>query len=58
MEKYLTKNPEKNIIFRCEKVTETEIIDAININIKIEFVNDIKKNYSWNWELSRDVLKA
>ncbi|MBS4535110.1 NAD(P)/FAD-dependent oxidoreductase [Clostridium sp. D2Q-14] len=37
------ENPEKNIICRCEKVTEYEIIDAINRNIPIESVDAVKR---------------
>jgi len=37
------ENPEKNIICRCEKVTESEIIDALNRGISIESLDAIKR---------------
>ena len=37
------ENSEKNIICRCEQVTESEIIDALNRNIPINSINAIKK---------------
>ncbi|WP_032122295.1 NAD(P)/FAD-dependent oxidoreductase [Clostridium amazonitimonense] len=37
------ENPEKNIICRCEKVTESEIIDAMNRGIKIKSTDAIKR---------------
>ncbi|MGM0379702.1 MAG: NAD(P)/FAD-dependent oxidoreductase [Bacillota bacterium] len=37
------ENPEKNIICRCEKVTEAEIIDAINRGIPIDSLDAIKR---------------
>lgn len=35
-------DPEKNIICRCEKVTEKEIIDALHRGIPITFIDGIK----------------
>ncbi len=37
------EDPEKNIICRCEKVTESEIIDAIHRNIPINSIDAIKR---------------
>jgi glycerol-3-phosphate dehydrogenase len=37
------EDPAKNIICRCEKVTEAEIIDAIHRNIKISSIDAIKR---------------
>jgi len=37
------KSPEKNIICRCEKVTEAEIIDAIHRGIPIDSLDAIKR---------------
>ncbi|MGO1479453.1 NAD(P)/FAD-dependent oxidoreductase [Senegalia sp. (in: firmicutes)] len=37
------KDPKKNIICRCEKVTEYEIIDAMNRNIPIKSIDAIKR---------------
>lgn len=37
------ENKAKNIICRCEKVTESEIIDAINRGIKIDSLDAIKR---------------
>jgi glycerol-3-phosphate dehydrogenase len=36
-------DPKKNIICRCEKVTESEILDAIHRNIPINSIDAIKK---------------
>jgi len=36
-------SPEKNIICRCEKVTEAEIVDAIHRGIKINSLDAIKR---------------
>ena len=36
-------NPEKNIICRCEKVTEAEIIDAMNRKVPIDSTDAIKR---------------
>ncbi len=37
------EDPAKNIICRCEKVTEAEIVDAIHRNIKINSIDAIKR---------------
>ena len=37
------EDPEKNIICRCEKVTEAEIVDAIHRNIKVNSIDAIKR---------------
>lgn len=37
------EDPEKNIICRCEKVTESEIIDALNRGLTINHVDGIKR---------------
>lgn len=37
------ENKEKNIICRCEKVTEAEIIDSLHRDIQINSINAIKK---------------
>lgn len=36
-------NPEKNIICRCEKVTEAEIVDAMHRGIPIDSIDAIKR---------------
>lgn len=36
-------DPDKNIICRCEKVTETEIVDAIHRGIPIDSLDAIKR---------------
>lgn len=36
-------NPEKNIICRCEKVTEAEIIDALNRGIRVDSLDAVKR---------------
>ncbi len=37
------KNPDKNIICRCEKVTESEIVDALTRGIPIDHVDGVKR---------------
>lgn len=37
------EDPDKNIICRCEKVTESEIVDALNRGLRIDHVDGIKR---------------
>ncbi|MFN2341547.1 MAG: (2Fe-2S)-binding protein, partial [Halanaerobium sp.] len=37
------QEPEKNIICRCEKVTEAEILDALNRSIPIKTTDAVKR---------------
>lgn len=38
-----SSDPNKNIICRCEKVTEAEIIDSLNRGIKISTIDSVKR---------------
>lgn len=37
------ENPDKNIICRCEKVTESEIVDALNRGLRIDHIDGVKR---------------